>query len=70
MEIPPSIRTASRATVLSGASLLGMVAGLPMQMLFGLAARRWGLGAGYVFFGLVMLAFAVWRARRRPNGRE
>jgi len=55
-----SIRTASRATVLSGASLLGMVAGLPMQMLFGLAARRWGLGAGYVFFGLVLLGLGLW----------
>jgi MFS family permease len=64
-----SIRTASRATVLSGASLFGMVAGLPMQILFGLAARRWGLGAGYVFFGLVLLGFGLWRSGRPPRRR-
>ena len=60
-----SILTASRATVLSGASLFRMVSGLPLLAIFGLAARWRGLGAGYVFFGLVLLIFSRWLARDR-----
>ena len=63
-----SIRTASRATVLSKARLFSMASGLPLTVTFGLLGRRWGLGAGYVLFGMVLLVFSLWvRRRSRRN---
>lgn len=63
-----SIQTASRATVLSGAGLLNTVSGIVLIAAFGAVARRWGLGAGYVFFGLILVSFSLCIAFRRPNG--
>lgn len=54
-----SIRTASRATVLSGAGLFHTLSGIALIAAFGFVARRWGLGAGYVFFGLILIAFSL-----------
>jgi MFS family permease len=59
-----SMRTASRATVLSGASLFGIASGIPLMTVFGALAKWQGLGAGYVFFGIVLLLFSLWVPRR------
>jgi len=40
-----------------------------VSLAFGLLSDGFGLGAGYVFFGSVLLAFSVrtWRAQRQPS---
>jgi len=57
----------SRATTTSFVGLFCTVVGLPLSLLFGYLSKTHGLGAGYMFFGVVMLAFSVWVARRSSS---